>query len=199
MSKSTLIISIDLESDVGCSSPANSNMWELGLSFIEAATGTEIDSYQSYIKPRKHIQASESTMNWMKSVQLADCSMWDKYIQIRFDPATPEPDLVMYEIGCKLEKYAENYEIVWAAFPACFDWMYFRTYWDMYASASHRSLVGYNCKCISGALNTYASMTKTNIDELWKQLSAGIVTVSHQALDDARVQGHVYVKLLKLL
>jgi len=200
MSKPTLpeaIVSFDIESDSGWSSPATSNMWEIGISIMDATTGNELDSYSSLIQCRPNIFGVAETLEWM-----AKEGLMEKYKQCAYDGTESEtisPRIVFTQIGKLFEKASKTHKLVFMARPANFDWMYFRVYQDLYMPNEYKKHVGFKCACLSQSFSDYCDMrqlSKEQRNDLWN-LWKGEYTHTHCALDDAREQGAVYIQLVQ--
>lgn len=192
-----LFISFDVECDSGFGSPGTANMWEIGVVGMTRES-REVFAYESLIRRRSGISGDADTHEWLKKQGL-----WDRYELCNENATTaPTPEQVCLELGTLFELWAKSYKLVFVARPIAYDWLFFKTYFDMYAPKQYKSLLPFKGICISSCLDTYQDIHKItdskNKDLLWKYLQDG-VEHTHRAIDDAREQANVYVKLLDLI
>ena len=112
------------------------------------------------------------------------------------------PSYVMTQFALWLKDLSETYDYIFMARPSCFDWMYFKTYYDLYAPREFLHLVGFNCIDLSSELRKYELLAGISNDpkaknELWDSLKEKTI-FTHRAYDDAIQQGTIYLNLLKL-
>ena len=206
--KEELFASLDIECDSGYGSPYSANMWQIGISFVDRS-GTEIDHFESLIQTDPRKKGDPRTLAWLKAENL-----WDKYSSCSsdiHDSKVPYPKEVMNRLGELLLSLSEKYRVVFVAYPAAYDFMYFKTYYDKYVeildaesyidvekTAKVKDLVGYSAKCMSTLFSTICTIkgiARSDTKAFWDNMK-GVHEHTHDALDDAREQGHVYIKLL---
>lgn len=187
-----LYASFDVEADGPC--PYNSNMVELGISFLEEESGEEIEHFYAAIKRRDDgIRGTPETVEWLKNN-----GVWARAT----DPANArDPRDVFEELAEKIEKLSHSFKIVWIAYPAAYDWQWLKWYWTRYIeNPEKQKLLGYYAVCIDTAFDFYAdrvmNISSFGKELLWKDLK-GEHSHTHNALDDAREQGTAYVNLMK--
>lgn len=191
MTTKTVYLSFDIEADGP--SPARNNMISLGICGLDINCN-ELYRYEANILPLVDHSVDPATM----------ARFWDKN-PVAWTHATSNQITciqAMDRLADDLAKLTcDGYRFVWVAQPAAYDWQWLNYYWnyaidhDMQPSVS----LGYKADCISTMFSTYVSMKK-NIDQtkLWNELY-GHNPSDHVAYYDARHQGYVYVKLLKLI
>lgn len=207
--KEELFASLDIECDSGYGSPYSANMWQIGISFVDRS-GNEVDYFESLIQTDPRKNGDPRTHAWLKAENL-----WDKYSSCSPDNRSvkvPSPNDVMNRLGEQLLSLSEKYRIVFVAYPAAYDFMYFKTYYDQYVgyydprtydldaekTAKVKDLVGYSAKCMSTLFSTICTIkgiARSDTQAFWDNMK-GTYKHTHDALDDAREQGHVYIKLL---
>jgi inhibitor of KinA sporulation pathway (predicted exonuclease) len=194
-----LYISVDIECDSGYSSPATSNMWEIGCIFLDEEN-KEVDAFESYIKLRENVNGDPRTIEWLKSNKL-----YDNYSQCKLDHI-PSPTTVMNNLAKKLKFWSNTHKLVFVCGPASYDFMYLKYYYDSFLdfgnveeNAKYKDLLGYSAKCISTTFSLLCILQNVTNDKshiLWDQLK-GEFKHTHRAIDDAREQGNVYMNMLK--
>jgi len=194
-----IYISVDVECDSGYSSPATSNMWELGCVFLDESN-KEVDSFESYIRLRENVNGDPRTIEWLKNNNL-----YEKYMECKND-SIPSPNTVMNNLAKKLKFWSNTHKLVFVCGPAAYDFMYLKYYYDVFLdfgnideNNSHKDLLGYSAKCISTTFSLLCiikNITNDNSSAFWNTLK-GDFEHTHRALDDAREQGNVYMNMLK--
>ncbi len=112
---------------------------------------------------------------------------------------------VFAELSDKLNILSDKYKIIFIAQPACFDWMFLKCYYELAKKNSNIIFydIGFQCKCISTALDHY--MIKNKIENKNKSKTYNEIlnhsenSMEHHALYDAKIQGIFYVNLLKMI
>jgi len=187
-----LYVSFDIESD---GSLPKANMWEIGI-VAYTEDGNELDTYSSLISTRPGIVGNQDTIQWIESQGLTA-----KYQQC-VNQEAPSPATVMNEIAEMMRKWnSDGYKVQWVARPSSFDFPYIKEYFVEYGPQDQDSqkLLPFKATCISSMLDMVHILVKTPEDkkqELWDALSEGHVH-THDALDDARGQGKVFMNLIK--
>ena len=99
----------------------------------------------------------------------------------------------------------EKYKIIFCAQPACFDWMFLKCYYELAKKNSNKTNfyeIGFKCECISTLWIYYKKKNKLSAkksNELLNQLSPCNKNELHFAINDAKIQGIFYIKLMELL
>lgn len=196
MSKQTLYLSFDIETDGH--SPLVNNLLSIGIVGFEENNKTPVFEFESNIIPLPtHISDTKCMETfWLKSEQK---EAWE-YLQ------TNKKDYikVFEDLSCKLYVLSDKYKLVWIAYPACFDWMFFKSYYEMAKSNSPNKKdfydIGYKCVCISSLFDWYKkihNITSSQAFQLFNELGEFNSQTNHYALADARVQGKFYIGLMK--
>jgi hypothetical protein len=195
--KEKLFLSFDIESDGP--TPIVNNLLSIGIVGINMDEEIVFE-YQANIEPlATHIQDTQCMQTfWLKPEQKI---AWD------FIQENKRNYIVVFEeLGQKLKELSHKYNLKFVAHPACFDWMFFKCYYELAKSNSQDKEcfydIGYSCECSSTLWNYYKKsnkLTSIQADQLFKYLGEFDESLNHMALSDAKVQGKFYVKLLKKL
>ena len=196
MTKQILYLSFDVETDGP--SPLVNNLLSIGIVGFEENTGSEVFEFQANIIPLPTHTPDAQCMEtfWLKPEQK---EAWD-YLN------TNKRDYIdiFEDLSCKLTVLSNKYKLVWIAHPACFDWMFFKSYYDLAKSNSLNKKdfydIGYQCVCISTLFNWYRKTHNLNSSQsfqLFNELGEFDVKTNHRASADARVQGKFYIGLKK--
>jgi hypothetical protein len=198
MSKKTLYISFDIETDGP--TPLVNNMLSIGLVGIDS--NLEIHwTFESNIEPLEFHSPDSTCMEfWTKP---ENKTAYDHMFLNRLSYYDS-----MYKIGTELNTLSQKYNLIFVAQPACFDWMFFKSYYEyskkMLSDTQIKNMynLGFKCECISTLWTCYKKINKITNKEgnkLYNNLGNLDASTEHMALSDAIVQGTFYVKLLKLL
>lgn len=185
-----LYASFDIEAD-GLS-PYNSNMVELGISFLDES-GIEVDSFYSAIKRIPGKEGTVGTIKWLEKN-----GVWKRAVE---GPDVKNPHEVFAKLVTKLRELSKEYEISWVSYPAAYDWMWLKHYWTAFVKEDDQSLLTYYSICLDSIIDFYAidrKLTGDQKSELWNKLKKG-KEHTHNALDDAREQGNVFIGLMKMI
>jgi len=196
MSKQILYLSFDVETDGP--SPLVNNLLSIGIVGFEENTGTEVFEFETNIIPlpthTPDIKCLETF--WLKPEQK---EAWD-YLKINKKNYIQ----VFEDLSCKLSILSNKYKIVWIAQPACFDWMFLKSYYELAKSNSTNKKdfydIGYRCVCVSTLFDWYKKVHNLNSSQsfkLFNELGEFDAKTNHRALADARVQGKFYLGLVK--
>lgn len=119
---------------------------------------------------------------------------------------------VFERIGRELKQLEAEYTLVFVAQPACFDWMFFKCYYENARANSDTPYdfydIGYSCVCASTLWKNYKAVNNISSKEsivLQKQMSTIPEQIladfsnycEHCAIYDALKQGFFFVSLLK--
>jgi hypothetical protein len=195
--KEKLFLSFDIESDGP--TPIVNNLLSIGIVGITMDEEIVFE-YQANIEPLENriqdIQCMQTF--WLKPEQKI---AWD------FLQENKRNYIVVFaELGQKLKELSSKYNLKFVAHPSCFDWMFFKCYYELAKTNSQDEGcfydIGFKCECSSTLWDYYKKsnkLTSIQSDKLFKYLGEFNESSNHMALSDARVQGKFYVKLLKKL
>jgi hypothetical protein len=180
--KPKLYGSFDVESDGGNAS--QHSMLSLGISFIQA-DGTIIDEVEYHIYARKDRTYEPRTMSefWFDPKQRA---AWEAVHVNRMTP-----DEAMLDLSQRFFALQSTYDIEWIAYPACFDWMFLKSYYDEFGP-ERRPDIGYMCTDIGSEMRSTARTIGKPYLTLVNRFKPHNAE-PHLALSDARVQGKMFV------
>lgn len=196
MSLPTLYLSFDVETDGP--TPLVNNLLSVGIVGIEENTSNIVFEFESNILPLETHKSDTQCMEtfWLKPEQK---KAWD-YLQ------TNQKDYltVFEDLSSKLENLSLNYKLEWVAFPACFDWMFLKSYYELAKSNSSNGKkfydIGYECICSSTLFDLYKknnNLTSKEAYKLFNELGEYDPNQNHMAISDAKVQGKFYINLIK--
>jgi hypothetical protein len=122
-----------------------------------------------------------------------------------------EPAEAMRQLKMWVEHIFAGKVVKWVAYPAAFDWMFIRSYWDMFLNGDESC--GYSAICLSTLVNNFYqnfgkfiplpmqeghSSGYLTFDEFKKSLQDPKFPLTHNALDDAIHQAKMYHNLLSI-
>jgi hypothetical protein len=180
---STAYLSFDVETD-GPSSSLHS-MLSLGITLI-LPNGTELDAFEVNILEREGAIQDPSTMKFWEENK----SAWLACHQNAVSPFDAMTSLATF-----YTKWHKKYKLVWMAQPACFDWMFVKNYYTMYAPPDAPD-IGYKATCMSSIRDNAIRSHIISNEEYTKLYNSVRNDFVHCALADAKHQGEVFVKLL---
>lgn len=175
--------SLDVEADG--QSPITNSMLSLGICVFDAQ-GNELDALEVNILPREGCVEDPDTMEWWAGQPAA----WEHCHQNQVSPAA-----AMWAVSKLYAKWAASHDVRWVAQPACFDWMWLKSYYDAFSSAG-MTRIGFYCYCFSTMRKRWLETTGTlreHYNELCAAWTAGCAADSHTALEDARYQGREFL------
>lgn len=196
--KEDLFMSFDIEADGP--TPMVNNLLSIGI--VGITMDKEIVfTYEANIEPLASHVPDEKCMQtfWLKPEQKL---AWDRLQVNKRNYVT-----VFEELGSQLKELNATYNLRFVAFPACFDWMFLKCYYEL-AKANSESKerfhdIGFLCECASTLWDVYKeknNLTSTTFaGDLFKRWGEFDEKTNHMALSDAIVQGKFYVTLLKQL
>ena len=185
-----LYLSFDIEADGP--SPYLNNMLSFGISGI-TQDGKEVFSFQRNLSPLYNKKRDEKCMS----------EFWDKNPEAwKFvNSNMKDPVESMREFSLEFEKLKKKYKVKWVAYPSAYDWQWIKYYYELMRSLHPNSIdIGYSAICISTMFQYYSkknNLTQNEEKKLWQDL-IGKVELSHDPLDDARVQGQAFLRLCKI-
>ena len=112
---------------------------------------------------------------------------------------------VCLELSDHFKRLNNTYKLVFIAHPSCFDWQFFKNYWELarsHISNNNMYDIGYSCQCSSTLWNLYKEklgLSQKKANALYLELSEFDQKFEHFASYDAKFQGILYVKVKKLL
>lgn len=180
----TCYLSFDIEADGD--SPSVSNMLSIGVYGL-TRDKKEVCRFQRNLTPLPDKKASPRCMTefWDKHPDA-----WNFVNQNRQDPI-----LVMKELADLYIDLSKIYKLVWIAAPAAYDWQWLNAYYclmrEKYPDTPN---IGFKAHCISSLLTSYCKRNKLETNKTWKELAEKEV-LTHDPLDDAIVQGTLFVNL----
>ncbi len=197
MSKTTLFISFDVETDG--STPSVNNLLSIGFSGLTLDMN-EVFSVEYNIKPRETHKPDPETMIWWNKPENAKA--WN-YITKN----TQNYESVFLDFSEKLHELSKSYKILFVAHPACFDWMFFKSYYELVRDVYPQMYpIGFKCICASGLHDIYRQingLTNSQMTKMFQDanLYDGLEDTGalHTPLYDARIQGRQYLYLYNQL
>lgn len=189
-SSSSLFLSFDVETDG--QSPTLNSMLSIGIVAFDS-TGKTISTFQRNLLPLDgHIREKRCMEEfWAKQPEA-----WAFVNTNRIAPQDAMIELAQWLVPL-CEKYTQR---KWIAYPASFDWMWLKYYYEKFTSAVLVNIpkIGYTCECLNTLMNLYCELNPSvEEDKLAKELSGGAKT-THNPLDDARAQACIYHGLIQL-
>ena len=110
---------------------------------------------------------------------------------------------VFLELSDHFKILSSQYKLKFVAAPSCFDWMFFKCYYEMVKDTNPEMYdIGFKCHCGSALWDIYKEkkkLSQVTAKVLWNKLGEVDETKCHFALDDAKCQGLIYVKIKKML
>lgn len=180
--------SIDVETDGPC--PLVNNMLSLGIYFVDKNENQIFEYYANYELLDNHIENQETMDFWNKNKNMYNFTRQNQQNVVQ----------AMYELSCILVNMSLDYNIKFVAQPACFDWMFFKSYYE-YAKQIDRRIkfdIGFKCICMTSEFDLYCKINRINKQEMMNRFYRQNSSLLHDALYDAKVQGIRYVKFIKL-
>lgn len=183
-------IVIDVETDGPC--PGINSLLQFGAVFYDH-TGNELAHYSANIKEIENGVQDAATMNWWDSQELEHPGIWESMMHDRIDPAqfALQFQSLVREISLSTDTRA-----VCVAYPSGFDFTWL--YWYL-CRFNGSSCVGFSCldmKTLGMAVlqTSFVKATKRNFPKKWFNPN---LNHTHNALEDAREQGHMFFQMKK--
>lgn len=183
----TCYLSFDIEADGD--SPSVSNMLSIGVYGL-TKNKTEVCRFQRNLKPLPDKKASTRCMT----------EFWDKNPDAwKFvNSDQQDPVKAMKELADLLTELKTKYRLVWVAAPAAYDWQWLKAYYEqMRLVYPETPDIGFRAFCVSTLLASYCKRKNLDSGKTWKELAERDV-LTHDPLDDAIVQGTLFVNLCNL-
>jgi len=155
-------------------------------------TFREVDKILINVRPRPDARPDERCMRefWAKHPE-----RWEDTQTDALDPAQ-----AMAKLSDWLRSHEEQYRIIWASKPACFDWMFLKSYYDHFGPVD-RYPIGFYCHCVSSMLRGWKVIFKfynQHKATMLEHVLSESLPHTHNALDDARQQGTLYMNLRRI-
>lgn len=184
--KSTLMLSFDIEATGD--SPSSGSMVMLGICAIHKGVTPEQDRFKWIHSEREwciqeYNRRDERCWNefWLKQQ-----AVWH-HIQKHAQSA--------HQVAAEIHEYVselkKTYTIEWWADPAAYDWMWLKSFYDLFRPKNAIDL-GYKAECMNGNENALKllGLTRTEISKLTTPPKEWNLQANHHALDDARYQAY---------
>jgi hypothetical protein len=189
--KSNLYLSFDIETDGD--NPMLRNMMSIGFYGVtDSLTG--IFSYSANLvelEGHEHDQLCMDTF-WSKQPDA-----WN-FIQINKRSYVD----IMLELSEHFTALAKFYTLKFIAMPSCFDWMFFKSYYEMVRNIGDNKKtmydIGFKCICISSYFDAYCDSKHLNAkdkEKLKLECMEYDPKVDHIAIEDAKCQAKLYIKI----
>lgn len=179
-----IYISTDIESDGPIPGP-NSMLSFGSVAFDEA--GKELGSFYRTLDLLPGATGDPDTMKWWAKPENAKA--WEA---ARLNPQTPA--FAMMEYVTWVESLPGK--PVFVAYPAGFDFTFVYVYMMKFVGRSPFSFSALDIKSYACAIlgKTYRESVKKNMPQRW---FAGLPKHTHNALDDAREQGMLFIRMMR--
>lgn len=195
--KPILYLSFDIESDGP--TPLLNNMISIGFYGITDDLENPFQFDANIMELEGHVQEKQCMENfWNKPENQQAWNYLQKNKRSHID--------VCLELSEHFKRLGQTYKLVFISHPSCFDWSFFKNYYELVRSINNNRDVmydiGYSCQCSSTLWNLYKQkhkLSSNEADKLYKEISEFDETKEHFALDDARCQGIAYVKMKQML
>lgn len=181
-----LFASIDVETDGN--NPAQNSMLAIGVAFL-STTGDVVDVFERNILPtpdRKQDDVCMKTFWNLPENQKA-------WAAIHTNQVTPAE--AMSDLSAQLRTLSKDYTITWCGFPACFDWMFLKVYYESFGPTDKHP-IGYLCTDIDSQMDFAVELHKTTYGKLVERF-APPNPHPHNALSDAITQGQMFINMKK--
>jgi|SaaInlStandDraft_5_1057022.scaffolds.fasta_scaffold63052_2 hypothetical protein len=193
MEKPTIYLSIDIETDGG--NVLVNNMLSLGISALSVDGQEVCNFYENFNELDGHI-ADKSCMEnfWAKNPEALEKTKVDK----------KDVFVIMKNLSKVLTYLDKEYTIKFVAMPSCFDWQFFKSYYEFakHIDPTITYDIGFKCICFSTLMDCYRKQKNLSDRDYFffkKSLCDIDSSKCHDAAYDARVQGIMFTKLIKLM
>jgi hypothetical protein len=190
--KPAAFCSFDVETDG--TNPLQHSMLSIGIALFSQSDGL-VDTFYMTLEPQKDEQGVP-----FKHDSRTMRNFWDKHpnqwkeVQTNAQP----PAVIMGHLSRWLSKHQRSYTIKWVARPANCDWMWLKSYYEKYGPL-HKPEIGYYCHDLSSLMRAYELCHNVTDKKAFMIALSGSAPYTHNALDDALCQGHMYMNLRNLL
>lgn len=181
--KKELFISTDVETNGPI--PGINSMLSLASLAIDE-DGNEISIFEINLKELEGATKNKETMEWWKTNKEA-------YDETRKNILDPEIAISKYYDW--LAELKKDFNIVFVAYPVAFDFMWCFWYLMKFKGESPFGHNGIDIRSYAMAMfkKSYNRSGKNIYPEEWFD---GL-TLTHKAIDDARMQGHMFINMIK--
>lgn len=193
-----LYISFDVETDGP--TPCVNNLLSIGMVGITKSLQKVFTFYANITPLDGHISNADTMIFWNKPENINACKKL-------FDNQKDYYD-IFNNLSTQLDTLSGQYKLHFVAMPASFDWMWLKCYYEMTNEYNKKNQlsslyqIGYKCLCLSTVSTIYKSlhkMSSNGFDKMIKEFGEFKPELEHDALDDARYQGIVYIKLIDMI
>jgi DNA polymerase III alpha subunit (gram-positive type) len=183
MRREEIYISTDVETN-GAIPGIHAMLSLASVAFDEA--GNEIDSFEINLHELEGSCADETTMKWWNAHREA-------YDQTR--KVCVKPDLAIEYYCDWLMALQTRGKLVFVAYPVAFDFMWVSWYLHRFKGQSPLGHNGIDIRSYAMALfkKSYSDSGKEHYPHEWFDN----LTLTHRAIDDARMQGRVFINMKK--
>ena len=185
-------ISVDVEADGRC--PGLNSMLQLGAVFYDDS-GNVLEEFSRNLKPLDGAVQDKETMVWWAEQEKRRPGMWARLTSNQRDPQSVMNDFerTVNRIGQRLSA-----KPLVVAFPAGFDFTYLYYYLCRFNGGSCVGFSALDLKTLGMALTNraYHESVKRNYPKQWFNPK---LKHTHDALDDARSQGHMFWQMKRAL
>lgn len=186
--KPFLYLSFDIETDGD--NPMSNSMISIGF-YGMTDNLTNVFEYQANLEPLEgHVQNPKCMEFWAQNQVAWEATQTNK----RFYAD------VMEELSNHFTELSKTYNLKFIAMPSCFDWMFFKSYYELPQKKFYD--IGFKCICISSYFDAYCetrNMNSKNKEALKLQLMEYNKNVDHFAIEDAKCQAKLYIKIKQII
>lgn len=179
-----IYVSVDVETDGPI--PGPNSMLSLGaVAFAE--DGKELGSFSATLETLPGASGDPETMKWWLAPERTEA-----WAQARLQPKPPEAAMKQFVNWVE----ALPGKPVFVAYPAGFDFLFAYWYMIRFVGRSPFSFSALDIKSYAMAVigKTYRESVKKNMPKRW---FAGLPPHTHNALDDAREQGMLFIRMMR--
>lgn len=187
--KPLLYLSFDIETDGN--NPMLNNMISIGFCGMTDDL-LRVFEYQANLEPLEgHVQDPICMEFWAKNQIAWLATQTNKRFYVD----------VMKELSNHFTELSKKYNLKFIAMPSCFDWMFFKSYYEVSRDKNFYD-IGFKCICISSYFDSYCdarNMRSKDKEALKLQLMEYNKNVDHFALEDAKCQAKLYIKIKQMI
>lgn len=191
--KENLVISFDIKSDGN--NPLVNNMLSVGACAITHDENIISTFYVNIKELDDHISDRKCMEEFWAHEQLAWLQLQENKLEF-YDAC--------YLLSEWLIELSKEYRLEFVSGPACFNWMFLKSYYEM-AKMINKKIkydIGYNCTCLTTILSIHKKQSKMDTKQ-WSTFETGLVNVNivklHNSLYDSQVKGLKFIRLLKIM
>jgi len=190
--KPFLYLSFDIETDGG--NPLVNNMISIGFYGVTENLVNEFQYQANIYSLVGHVQDEDCMKFWQQNQSAWDATQINKK---RFE-------VVMEDLSNKFTKLSKMYNLKFIAMPACFDWMFFKSYYEYAAKTLHTKFynIGFKCICISSYFDAYCenkNIYGKDKESLKLQLMEHDKSKDHHAIENAKCQAKLFIKIRQII